>query len=260
VIAPIRASPTLDLVLATRGALALSAGRHAEAYEHTGRMFDPSDAADNPLGGSLALVDFVDAAAHSDHVREAQAVVDALQPLVVKIRSPFLAASLICARAMLADDDDAEPLFQAALGGELASWPFLHARLLLARGAWLRRRRRVSESRAPLRTASEEFDVLGAVSWGERARQGLRASGETPRCRRADTRDDLTPQELQIGQLAAEGLTNREIGERLFLSHRTVGSHLYRIFPKLGISSRSELRLHPETRPPVGTREESELP
>jgi DNA-binding CsgD family transcriptional regulator/tetratricopeptide (TPR) repeat protein len=259
VIAPIRASPTLDLVLATRGALALSAGRHAEAYGHTGRMFDPSDAAYNPLGGSLALVDFVEAAAHSDHTREAQAVVDTLQPLVARIRSSFLAASLMCARAMLADDDDAERLFHAALGGELARWPFLHARLLLAQGAWLRRQRRMSESRAPLRTAGEAFDALGAVSWGERARQGLRASGETPRRRTADTRDDLTPQELQIGQLAAEGLTNREIGERLFLSHRTVGSHLYRIFPKLGISSRSELRLHPETRPSVGPMDR-ELP
>jgi DNA-binding NarL/FixJ family response regulator len=80
------------------------------------------------------------------------------------------------------------------------------------------------------------------VRWGERARQELRASGETSRRRTPDAWDELTPQELQIAQLAAAGLTNREIGERLYLSHRTIGSHLYRIFPKLGVTSRSELR------------------
>ncbi len=82
---------------------------------------------------------------------------------------------------------------------------------------------------------------MGAVPWAERARQELRASGETVRQRATERREELSPQETQIAQLAAEGLTNREIGERLFLSHRTVGSHLYRTFPKLGIRSRSEL-------------------
>jgi DNA-binding CsgD family transcriptional regulator len=82
---------------------------------------------------------------------------------------------------------------------------------------------------------------MGAVPWAERARQELRASGETVRQRTPERREDLSPQEMQIAQLAAEVLTNREIGERLFLSHRTIGSHLYRTFPKLGIRSRSEL-------------------
>jgi DNA-binding NarL/FixJ family response regulator len=77
--------------------------------------------------------------------------------------------------------------------------------------------------------------------WGERARQELRASGETSRHRTPEARDELSPQELQIAKLAAEGLSNREIGQRLYLSHRTVGSHLYRTFPKLGISSRNQL-------------------
>jgi DNA-binding NarL/FixJ family response regulator len=69
----------------------------------------------------------------------------------------------------------------------------------------------------------------------------LRASGERSRRRVAEARDQLTAQELQIAQLAAKGLSNREIGERLFLSHRTIGTHLYRVFPKLGITSRAEL-------------------
>ena len=93
-----------------------------------------------------------------------------------------------------------------------------------------------------LREAIELFDVLGATRWSDRARQELRATGETLGPRGPDARDRLTAQELQIAQLAAQGLSNREIGERLFLSHRTVGSHMYRIFPKLGISSRAQLR------------------
>ena len=93
----------------------------------------------------------------------------------------------------------------------------------------------------PLRAARDGFDALGVVSWGERARQELRASGETSRMRKPEARDRLTPQELQIARMAADGLTNREIGQRLYLSHRTVGSHLYHLFPKLGISSRTEL-------------------
>jgi DNA-binding NarL/FixJ family response regulator len=70
----------------------------------------------------------------------------------------------------------------------------------------------------------------------------LRATGEKSRGRAVDVRDQLTPQELQIAQMAATGLSNRDIGQSLYLSHRTIGSHLYRIFPKLGVTSRSELR------------------
>jgi DNA-binding NarL/FixJ family response regulator len=92
-----------------------------------------------------------------------------------------------------------------------------------------------------LRAAREVFDALGAVPWGERARRELRASGVTSRRRVPETRDQLTPQELQIAGLAAEGLSNREIGQQLYISHRTVAYHLRRIFPKLGISSRIQL-------------------
>ena len=142
---------------------------------------------------------------------------------------------------------DAQALFEAALGADLARWPFARARVQLAYGGWLRRQRRAAESRGHLRAARDTFDALGTIPWSERARQELRASGETSRRRTPDARDQLTPQELQIAQMAAEGLTNREIGQKLYLSHRTVGSHLRRIFPKLGVTSRSALRaaLHP---------------
>ena len=82
---------------------------------------------------------------------------------------------------------------------------------------------------------------LGCVAWSDRARRELRASGESSRRRDPAARDQLTAQELQIAQLAAQGLSNREIGERLYLSPRTISTHLYRVFPKLGITARNQL-------------------
>ena len=132
--------------------------------------------------------------------------------------------------------------FAAALGQDLTAHPFLQARTLFSFGRWLRRQRRAADARAPLRKSIDLFDTLGAAQWSERARHELRATGETIGRRAPDARDRLTAQELQIAHLAAEGLSNREVGERLFLSHRTVGGHLYRIFPKLGITGRAQLR------------------
>jgi DNA-binding NarL/FixJ family response regulator len=127
-----------------------------------------------------------------------------------------------------------------AAGAE--GWPFYAARAQLAYGGWLRRQRRMTDSRDPLRDAARSFEALGLLRYAERARRELRATGEAPRRRKPEAWAQLTPQELQIAQLAAEGLSNREIGERLYLSHRTVGSHLYRLFPKLGVTSRTQLR------------------
>ena len=134
-----------------------------------------------------------------------------------------------------------EALYKTALEHDLANWPCYRGRMLLWYGKWLRRQRRVAESRAPLRAAREGFDALAFPKLAESARQELRASGERSRLRTPETWDQLTPQELQIARMAAEGLSNREIGQQLYLSHRTVGYHLHRIFPKLGITSRSQL-------------------
>ena len=129
-----------------------------------------------------------------------------------------------------------------AIAAGQAEWPFYVARAQLAYGVWLRRHRRMTQSRAPLREAAETFDALGLLRYAERARRELRASGERVRRRVPGGWSQLSPQELQIAQLAAEGLSNREIGEQLYLSHRTVESHLYRLFPKLGVTSRAQLR------------------
>jgi DNA-binding CsgD family transcriptional regulator len=153
----------------------------------------------------------------------------------------WIALGLRHARALVAEPTDAADCFEQALAGDLTRWPFQRARIQLAYGQWLRRHRRVAESRGVLRAARDTFDALGCAPWGEQARRELRASGERSRRRVPEARDQLTAQELQIAQLAAQGLSNREIGQQLFLSHRTISTHLYRVFPKLGITSRAEV-------------------
>ncbi|MFL5953793.1 MAG: AAA family ATPase [Gaiellaceae bacterium] len=233
--------PMLALVQQARGVADLAAGRHAEAYGALRRIFDPTDVAHHPIIRCWLVGELAEAAANSDQRGDALSLLEELEQLAADTGFPYLLAGLAYARPLLADDDEAEELFRAGLTGDPTDWPFLRARLLLAHGSWLRRRRRVAESRIPLRSARETFDALGAGPWGDRARQELRASGVTSRRRAPETRDQLTPQELHIAGLAADGLSNREIGQQLYISHRTVGYHLRQIFPKLGITSRSQL-------------------
>jgi DNA-binding CsgD family transcriptional regulator len=243
----VTARPVLATVRHARGLAALGDGRHAEAYEQLRRMYDPADPAHHLALRCYAVGDLAEAAVRGGHRDAVADVVAEMETVARATPSPALHAGLRYARAVLAADTDAEALFQEALRADLTRWPFARARVQLAYGGWLRRQRRSAESRGHLRAARETFDALGTIPWSERARQELRASGETSRRRTPHARDQLTPQELQIAQMAAEGLTNREIGERLYLSHRTVSSHLHRIFPKLGITARSSLRaaLHP---------------
>jgi len=238
---PLGAIPLLGLLELVRGATALADHRYDEAYQHLKRTFDPTDSAYHANLRSWALVDLVEAAVHSGHEAEASAVVRELQEIATVGRSPLLLSALDFALPLLGPDDS-DAAFQRSLGVGLATWPFTRARLELEYGLWLRRQRRAADARIPLRAARDTFDALGAVPWSERARQELRATGETSRRRTHDLSDALSPQELQIARLAAAGLSNKEIGQQLFLSHRTVGSHLYRIFPKLGVTARSHLR------------------
>jgi DNA-binding CsgD family transcriptional regulator len=235
------ASAVLSVVQLARGLTALGAGRYDDAYVQLRRMFTASDPAHHSMESCWAIGNLAEAAIRSGHRDEARAIVDRLEPLSARTPSPWFHVALRHAQALLADDAYAGARFQAALAADLTRWPFDRARLLLAHGAWLRRQRRVAESRTPLRAARDSFDALGLVSWGERARQELRASGETSRARVRETWHELTAQELQIARMAAEGLTNREIGQQLYLSHRTVGAHLRGIFPKLGVASRRHL-------------------
>lgn len=239
---PSGARAVMCVVQMARGLTALSAGRHDDAYEHLRRIFDSSDPAHHPMESCWAIGNLAEAAVHSGRRDEAREIMRGLEPIAKRTPSPWFHVAMRHARSLLATDAEAEALFQTALDADLVRWPFDRARILLAYGAWLRRQRRIGESRVPLRAAREAFDALGATAWGTRARSELRASGESSLERAPAARDLLSAQELQIAQMAAEGLTNREIGQRLYLSHRTVGSHLYRVFPKLGITSRTQLR------------------
>jgi DNA-binding CsgD family transcriptional regulator len=228
----------MALLQAARASLALAAGRPLEAFDYAARIYDPEDAAHHVAVARWAIVlhDLADAAAASGNTA---AVIELLGPLERASGTAEHRAALAYADAVLAAEDF-ETQFQRALALAPASRFFL-ARLQLAYGTRLRRGRRVVDARTQLRAAANGFDAIGGMPWGERARQELRASGETIRSPSRDRRDELSPQEMQIAQLAGRGLTNREIAARLFVSHRTVGSHLYRIFPKLGISSRAAL-------------------
>jgi DNA-binding NarL/FixJ family response regulator len=239
---PAGARPVLATALMARGLAALGEGRFDEAYGHLRRLHDPADPAFQMALRLTSLADLVDAATHCGRTEQVRPIVTELAETAAHTPAPVLHADLRLAHAMLATDEDAEALFDAALRADLSAWPLSRSRTQLAYGEWLRRHRRAVESRDHLRAARDMFDALGAIPWSERARRELRAAGEASRHRDPDVRDQLTPHELQIAQLAAEGLTNREIGQRLYLSHRTVSSHLHRIFPKLGVTSRSELR------------------
>jgi DNA-binding CsgD family transcriptional regulator len=224
-----------------RGADAIGDGRYADAFRHLWPIFDDAAPAFHRFMRWTALLDLVEAGIAGDKSEQVTRVVAELGQVAERGGQPYLVRSLACARPLLAADEDAEDLYTAALAG-VVDYPFLRARTLYSQGRWMRRQRRSADSREPLREAVDTFDALGATRWGNRARLELRATGETVGRRTPDARDRLTAQELQIGKLAAAGLSNRAIGERLFLSPRTIGSHLYRIFPKLGISSRQELR------------------
>jgi len=239
---PVGARPVLATAAMARGLAALGQGRFEEAYGHFRRLHDPADPAFQVALRLTTLGDLVEAAVHCGRTEAVRPVVAELEQIAEVTPAPVLHADLRLARALIADDGDAEPLFAAALSADLTALPLIRARTHLAFGEWLRRRRRSVESRDHLRAARDMFDALGAIPWGEKARRELRAAGETSRGRDPDVRDQLTAHELQIVQLAAEGLTNREIGQRLYLSHRTISSHLHRIFPKLGVVSRAELR------------------
>ena len=115
------------------------------------------------------------------------------------------------------------------------------ARAHLVYGEWLRRENRRVDARAQLRTAYEQFTTIGMEAFAERARTELRVTGEHVRANTVEARDDLTAQERQIAELARDGLSNPEIGARLFLSPRTVEWHLRHVFGKPGIRSRREL-------------------
>src|SRR4029077_20387125 len=216
------------------GIVAMTAGRNSDAFDHFARMFD------SDVGARMAAPFVIESAVRAGRDDEGRRLLSQLERLATRTPSPLVHIGLRYGRALLAKESEARGLYEIALKAE-PQWPFDRARLQMSYGSWLRRQRRITESRPYLREAHDTFVSLGLQPWADRARAELRASGERTPEPTNTVRQALSPQELRIAQLAADGLSNREIADRLFLSHRTVDAHLYRVYPKLGIVSRSEL-------------------
>ncbi|MFD8816298.1 LuxR C-terminal-related transcriptional regulator, partial [Streptomyces sp. NPDC059627] len=223
--------PTLRLA---RGMAWLGAGRYAEAYEELRRLVDgPYEGL--RWQGFAAVMPLVMAADRGSGRREAAHVLEVLEEAARATPAPLLHVQLPYARAVLAADAAAEELYLVALGQDLTRWPLVKARTEQAYGQWLRRCRQAARSRTMLLSARNSFELIGACDLAGR-KAARRADDPLPSVGKL-----LSRQETLIARLAAEGLSNREIAQRLHLSHRTVAAHLYRAFPKLGITSRSEL-------------------
>ncbi len=224
------------------GMAAVADGDHVGAYEQFRLLFTADGDPVHYACSYPGVAELAAAAVRTGHGAEAAAIVERTAERLADDPSPRMRILIHRARALL-EPSRAEPHFTAALaepaGGQ---WPFERAQILLDHAEWLRRRHRITEARHQLNTALESFRRLGAPSWIDRTQAELRAAGVESAPADPDALTSLSPQQQHIIRLAAQGLSNREIGERLFLSPRTVGSHLYRSFPKLGVTARSQLR------------------
>ncbi|WP_394621404.1 helix-turn-helix transcriptional regulator [Lentzea sp. JNUCC 0626] len=215
----------------------IGAGDFQAAYQYATRVSPAGQLARFRPTALWSGLDLVEAALHTG--RRAEAEQHAAAMASVRHVSPRMRLLATAAGALVSADVKE---FEDALSGpDLDVWPFDTARVRLLYGERLRRSRDTSGAREQLTLAHDVMTALGAVPWRDRAAAELRATGIT---RQASAAADslLTPQEREIAELAGSGMTNKQIGEKLFLSHRTVGDHLYKIFPKLGITSRAALR------------------
>lgn len=217
--------------------LALGEGRLEQARTELAHM--TVEPARHHVIGLRTLPDQIEVAVRLGATERATEALDRLTTWSQRAGQEWIAALAARGRALLADGSDAEQHFQSAL---TANRPFDEARTRLLYGEWLRRDKRKVDARTQLEQAMALFDRLDAALWSERARTELGALGIRTGARASGgPLSVLTPQESQIVRLAAQGLSNREIAARLFLSHRTVGHHLYKAYPKLGVLSRGEL-------------------
>jgi DNA-binding CsgD family transcriptional regulator len=223
---------------------ALGRGDFEEAYRLASKMSPAGVIAFHLPGVLYVLMDLVEAAVRTGRDAEAAAHVAAIQQSNIAALSSRLALVALGSAAIAADTDRAAvELFEEALAVPGAErWSFDLARVQLVYGERLRRMRAVTEARMQLTAAIEAFERMGARPWTDRARSELRATGQSKPRVGSSALAPLTAQEREIALLAASGLTNKQIGERLFLSPRTVGGHLHRVFPKLGVVTRAALR------------------
>lgn len=224
------------------GVLHLGHGRYADALAALRPLLDD----DPPCHGSRCLADVVEAGVRTGRRGVAGTALARLRTRAVASGSPWAAGVLARAEALAADDDAAEARYRTSLDvlAPTGQVPDL-ARSHLVLGEWLRRRRRRAEAGRHLTLALEAFDAMGAHAFASRARDELAATGLAVARPRAVGRQVLTSQEAHIAELAAAGLTNRDIASQLFLSPTTVDYHLRKVFRKLGVTSRRQLPRRP---------------
>jgi DNA-binding CsgD family transcriptional regulator len=244
---------TISLAEYGRTILYIGLGRYDDAFAAATRACEHED-----LGVfASGLSELVEAGIRSGKRAVAGDALRQLEERTSGAGTPWARGIEARSRALVSDGPDAEALYREAIERlpHDSDTELQLARTQLMYGEWLRREGRRVDAREQLRPAHEFFDRVGAAGFAERARRELLATGETARKRTPETRDDLTAQEAQIAQLARAGLTNPEIGTELFISPRTVEWHLRKVFAKLDISSRRELRraLPDASRPPVTT-------
>jgi DNA-binding CsgD family transcriptional regulator/tetratricopeptide (TPR) repeat protein len=205
----------------------------------------------DPYPQMWGLSELVEAASRSGETELARRAVERLAEVTVPAGTDWALATEARSRALLLDGAAADDLYREAIErfGRTRLRPEL-ARAHLLYGEWLRREGRRVDAREQLRTAYEMFFAIGMEAFAERARRELNATGEKVRKRSPETSNELTPQEEQIARLARDGFSNPEIGAQLFISARTVEWHLRKVFTKLGVTSRRQLRttLHDEAR------------
>jgi ATP/maltotriose-dependent transcriptional regulator MalT len=213
-------------------------GRHEAARDAAWHAFER-----DPVGtGAFLVPELAEAASRTGDVAVLDAALDWLSERTGATPTDWVLGIEARVRALLSEGDVAERRYRESI----AHLGRTRVRVELARthliyGEWLRRERRRVDAREQLRTAHDMLHAMGIRAFAERARRELLATGETARKRSVETRDELTAQEALIAGLARDGLSNPEIGIRLFISPRTVKYHLRKVFLKLGISSRSEL-------------------
>jgi DNA-binding CsgD family transcriptional regulator len=226
------------------GVAALADGSYLEAFTQLRGLFGEDGTPLHNYASYLGLADLAAAAVRADRLVEGCDVIEHALGRLDGRASARLGQLIARARGILADPSDSDAHFDKSLADPAGEqWPFERAQLRLDHAEWLRRRRRINDAKPVLTQALDTFRRLGARSWAQRAEAELRACGvAVGGAPERDALGDLTPQQRQIVRLARDGLTDREIGDRLFLSPRTVSSHLYRSYPKLGVASRHQLR------------------
>jgi DNA-binding CsgD family transcriptional regulator len=222
---------------------ALGRGNYEEAYRKAATVSPAGSLAPHVPPALWACMDLVEAALRTGRRDEALAHVAAMRAAGLPAVSPRLALLTAGSAAMAAPEDQAAGLFEEALAVPgIERWPFAVARVRLAYGRHLRHARAAKDARFQLIAALDTFRHLGAAPWAARAAEELRANGHaTSWAQHNPLKNPLTAQEHQIATLAASGMTNKQIGARLFLSHRSVAAHLHRLYPKLGVTSRVTL-------------------